>query len=182
VVSNSGELIRQARLRRGWSGQQLAEEIQKWEYEHGRGENLGIDRGYVSLWEQGRRGVSAAYARRLEAVLGIEAGQLLTDRRVHGEATTSPNPGDEAARSDTPTHVHAMLQQLHDIMSTTKIGTIVNQGIQQSGGTMQVGQLAVGPGAHVEGPAKAPARPARPGEHRDPVDEQDSQSKDDRPA
>jgi transcriptional regulator with XRE-family HTH domain len=65
-----------ARLARDWSEDDLADQIQNWEYRHGAGRHLGVSRSYVSEWETGKRGVSRAYAIRIEGVTGIPAGAL----------------------------------------------------------------------------------------------------------
>jgi len=75
--------LREERLRRGWSEQDLADRIQQWEYEHGDGHDLPVDRNYVHRWETGKRGVSAFYAVRLEGVFGRSRLELgLVDRRT----------------------------------------------------------------------------------------------------
>ena len=73
------EQLRQELTRRRWSAQDLADQIQRWAYHNDEG-TLGITRSYVSQWLNGRRGVSAPYAHRLEAVVGIPADQFV-DRR-----------------------------------------------------------------------------------------------------
>jgi transcriptional regulator with XRE-family HTH domain len=78
----ANRLLRQERLKRGWSEQDLADRIQQWEYEHGDGHDLPVDRNYVHRWETGKRGVSAFYAVRLEGVFGRSRQELgLVDRR-----------------------------------------------------------------------------------------------------
>ena len=73
------EQLRRELVERRWSEQDLADRIQQWAYLHDEG-TLGITRSYVSEWLNGRRGVSAPYARRLQGVLGIPADQFI-DRR-----------------------------------------------------------------------------------------------------
>jgi DNA-binding transcriptional regulator YdaS (Cro superfamily) len=63
--------LRAARLARDWSEDDLADQIQNWEYRHGAGRTLGVSRSYVSEWETGKRGVSRDYAIRIEGVTGI---------------------------------------------------------------------------------------------------------------
>jgi transcriptional regulator with XRE-family HTH domain len=65
------EELRAARLARDWSEDDLADQIQNWEYRHGAGRSLGVSRSYVSEWETGKRGVSRGYAIRIEGVTGI---------------------------------------------------------------------------------------------------------------
>src|SRR5215207_6280717 len=65
------EELRAARLARDWSEDDLADQIQNWEYRHGAGRSLGVSRSYVSEWETGKRGVSRDYAIRIEGVTGI---------------------------------------------------------------------------------------------------------------
>jgi transcriptional regulator with XRE-family HTH domain len=60
------EELRAARLARDWSEDDLADQIQNWEYRHGAGRHLGVSRSYVSEWETGKRGVSRDYAIRIE--------------------------------------------------------------------------------------------------------------------
>ena len=60
--------LRAARLARDWSEDDLADQIQNWEYRHGAGRHLGVSRSYVSEWETGKRGVSRDYAIRIEGV------------------------------------------------------------------------------------------------------------------
>jgi tetratricopeptide (TPR) repeat protein/transcriptional regulator with XRE-family HTH domain len=119
--AEAGRLIRRARQQRGWSQQQLANKIQAWERRHGAGEDLGIDRSYISDWELGKQGISAAYAHRLRAVLGIPAEQLHTDQRLGQAATALPRhiprqlPGDIADF----TGRHRELDQLHRLLHRT---------------------------------------------------------------
>ncbi len=82
-----GELIQQARTRRGWSKQRLCDEIQAWEYTQGGGSHLGLDSNYVRNWERNERGVSDVYAHRIEAVLGVPRAQLVDGRSRHGRAS-----------------------------------------------------------------------------------------------
>ncbi len=82
-----GELIQQARTRRGWSKQRLCDEIQAWEYTQGGGSHLGLDSNYVRKWERNERGVSDVYAHRIEAVLGVPRAQLVDGRSRHGRAS-----------------------------------------------------------------------------------------------
>ena len=97
--------LRQERLERGWSEQDLADRIQQWEYQHGDGHDLSVDRNYVHRWETGKRGVSAFYAVRLEGVFGISRTALgLVDRRARqplGEVTSEPTGNTPPASSDT---------------------------------------------------------------------------------
>jgi transcriptional regulator with XRE-family HTH domain len=66
--------LRAVRLARCWSEDDLADQIQNWEYRHGAGRHLGVSRSYVSGWETGKRGVSRDYAIRIEGVTGIPRG------------------------------------------------------------------------------------------------------------
>lgn len=54
-----GQLIRAARLRRGWQQQELADRI-------------GVDRGYISTIENGKRNWPQSYVRPLSDHLGID--------------------------------------------------------------------------------------------------------------
>jgi transcriptional regulator with XRE-family HTH domain len=76
--------LRAARLARDWSEDDLADQIQNWEYRHGAGRHLGISRSYVSEWETGKRGVSRAYAIRIEGVTGIPREHFIDHRSSHG--------------------------------------------------------------------------------------------------
>jgi hypothetical protein len=51
--------LRAARLARDWSEDDLADQIQNWEYRHGAGRHLGVSRSYVSEWETGKQGSAA---------------------------------------------------------------------------------------------------------------------------
>jgi transcriptional regulator with XRE-family HTH domain len=75
------EQLRRELVERRWSEQDLADRIQQWAYLHGEG-TLGITRSYVSEWLNGRRGVSAPYARRIQGVTGIPADQFIDRRSV----------------------------------------------------------------------------------------------------
>lgn len=101
MVLTTNRRLRQERLERGWSEQDLANRIQQWEYEHGDGHDLPVDRNYVHRWETGKRGVSAFYAVRLEGVLGRSRLELgLVDRRSRqlvGSADTRSADGGEPA-------------------------------------------------------------------------------------
>jgi transcriptional regulator with XRE-family HTH domain len=76
--------LRAARLARDWSEDDLADQIQNWEYRHGAGRHLGVSRSYVSEWETGKRGVSRDYAIRIEGVTGIPREHFLDHRSSLG--------------------------------------------------------------------------------------------------
>jgi transcriptional regulator with XRE-family HTH domain len=76
--------LRAARLARGWSEDDLADQIQNWEYRQGAGRSLGVSRSYVSEWETGKRGVSRAYAIRIEGVTGIPRDHFIDHRSSRG--------------------------------------------------------------------------------------------------
>jgi transcriptional regulator with XRE-family HTH domain len=76
--------LRAARLARSWSEDDLADQIQNWEYRHGAGRHLGVSRSYVSEWETGKRGVSRDYAIRIEGVTGIPRDHFIDHRSSHG--------------------------------------------------------------------------------------------------
>jgi transcriptional regulator with XRE-family HTH domain len=76
--------LRAARLARGWSEDDLADQIQNWEYRHGAGRHLGVSRSYVSEWETGKRGVSRDYAVRIEGVTGIPQDHFVDHRSSRG--------------------------------------------------------------------------------------------------
>jgi transcriptional regulator with XRE-family HTH domain len=76
--------LRAARLARGWSEDDLADQIQNWEYRHGAGRHLGVSRSYVSEWETGKRGVSRDYAVRIEGVTGISRDRFIDHRSSRG--------------------------------------------------------------------------------------------------
>ena len=78
------EELRAARLARGWSEDDLADQIQNWEYRHGAGRHLGVSRSYVSEWETGKRGVSRDYAIRIEGVTGIPRDHFIDHRSSRG--------------------------------------------------------------------------------------------------
>jgi transcriptional regulator with XRE-family HTH domain len=76
--------LRAARLARDWSEDDLADQIQNWEYRHGSGRTLGVTRSYVSEWETGKRGVSRDYAIRIEGVTGIPRDHFIDHRSSRG--------------------------------------------------------------------------------------------------
>ncbi len=76
--------LRAARLTRDWSEDDLADQIQNWEYRHGAGRALGVTRSYVSEWETGKRGVSRDYAIRIEGVTGIPRDHFIDHRSSRG--------------------------------------------------------------------------------------------------
>jgi transcriptional regulator with XRE-family HTH domain len=76
--------LRAARLARAWSEDDLADQIQNWEYRHGAGRHLGVSRSYVSEWETGKRGVSRDYAIRIEGVTGIPRDHFIDHRSSRG--------------------------------------------------------------------------------------------------
>jgi transcriptional regulator with XRE-family HTH domain len=78
------EELRAARLARRWSEDDLADQIQNWEYRHGAGRSLGVSRSYVSEWETGKRGVSRDYAIRIEGVTGIPRDHFIDHRSTRG--------------------------------------------------------------------------------------------------
>jgi transcriptional regulator with XRE-family HTH domain len=78
------EELRAARLARDWSEDDLADQIQNWEYRCGAGRSLGVSRSYVSEWETGKRGVSRAYAIRIEGVTGIPRDHFIDHRSSRG--------------------------------------------------------------------------------------------------
>ena len=82
------EELRAARLARHWSEDDLADQIQNWEYRHGAGRSLGVSRSYVSEWETGKRGVSRDYAIRIEGITGLsvtEVNVMINDLYFPGE-------------------------------------------------------------------------------------------------
>src|SRR5215211_4925310 len=78
------EELRAVRLARDWSEDDLADQIQNWEYRHGAGRHLGVSRSYVSEWETGKRGVSRDYAIRIEGVTGIPRDHFIDHRSSRG--------------------------------------------------------------------------------------------------
>lgn len=58
-----GQLIKQARLRRGWQQQDLADRI-------------GVDRGYISTIENGKRNWPQSYIDSLADALGLDQVQM----------------------------------------------------------------------------------------------------------
>jgi transcriptional regulator with XRE-family HTH domain len=78
------EELRAARLARDWSEDDLADQIQNWEYRDGAGRSLGVNRSYVSEWETGKRGVSRDYAIRIEGVTGIPQDHFVDHRSTRG--------------------------------------------------------------------------------------------------
>jgi transcriptional regulator with XRE-family HTH domain len=80
------EELRAARLARDWSEDDLADQIQNWEYRQGAGRSLGVSRSYVSEWETGKRGVSRSYAIRIEGVTGIPRDHFIDHRSTRGRA------------------------------------------------------------------------------------------------
>src|SRR5215211_3757178 len=76
--------LRTARLTRDWSEDDLADQIQNWEYRHGAGRHLGVSRSYISEWETGKRGVSRDYAIRIEGVTGIPRDHFIDHRSSRG--------------------------------------------------------------------------------------------------
>jgi transcriptional regulator with XRE-family HTH domain len=78
------EALRAARIARDWSENDLADQIQNWEYRHGAGQHLGVTRSYVSEWETGKRGVSRDYAIRIEGVTGIPRDRFIDHRSSRG--------------------------------------------------------------------------------------------------
>jgi transcriptional regulator with XRE-family HTH domain len=98
-TTTPGELIQQARIRRGWSKQRLVDEIQAWEYTQGGGSHLGLDSNYVRKWERNERGVSDVYAHRIAAVLGIPRAQLVDGRSQRGRAKAGASASSSAVRT-----------------------------------------------------------------------------------
>jgi len=93
-----GEWIEQERRRRGWSKIRLCDEIQRWEYESGNGDHLGLNPNYVLQWETGKRSVSDYYAPKLSAILGIPIEVFVDRRSRQGRAVAiAESPGPEAS-------------------------------------------------------------------------------------
>src|SRR4030095_8224297 len=63
------EELRAARLARDWSEDDLADQIQNWEYRHGAGRHLRVSR---------------SYAIRIEGVTGIPRDHFIDHRSSHG--------------------------------------------------------------------------------------------------
>jgi transcriptional regulator with XRE-family HTH domain len=80
-MTSPGEWIERERRRRGWTKIRLCDEIQRWEYQHGNGDHLGLNPNYVLQWETGKRSVSDYYAPKLSVVLGIPV-EAFVDRRT----------------------------------------------------------------------------------------------------
>ncbi len=92
---SAGEWIEQARRRRGWSKIRLCDEIQRWEYQDGNGDHLGLNPNYVREWETGKRSVSDYYAPKLSAVLGISIEVFVDRRSRRGRAAAVESQGPE---------------------------------------------------------------------------------------
>src|SRR4029453_2838894 len=84
LIPSWNEELRAARLARGWAEDDLADQIQNWEYRRGAGRHLGVSRSYVSEWETGKRGVSRDYAIRIEGVIGIPGEHFIDPRSSPG--------------------------------------------------------------------------------------------------
>jgi transcriptional regulator with XRE-family HTH domain len=84
LIPSWSEELRAARLARDWSEDDLADQIQNWEYRHGAGRHLGVSRSYVSEWETGKRGVSRDYAIRIEGITGIPRDHFVDHRSSRG--------------------------------------------------------------------------------------------------
>jgi transcriptional regulator with XRE-family HTH domain len=98
---SAGEWIEQERRRRGWSKIRLCDEIQRWEYQDGNGDHLGLNPNYVREWETGKRSVSDYYAPKLFAVLGIPIEVFVDRRSRHGRVAAIAEPqGPEASAFD----------------------------------------------------------------------------------
>ncbi len=102
-MTSPGEWIERERRRRGWTKIRLCDEIQRWEYQHGNGDHLGLNPNYVLQWETGNRSVSDYYAPKLSAVLGIPVEAFVDRRTRQGRAAgarskeeSAPSPGVEA--------------------------------------------------------------------------------------
>ncbi len=102
-MTSPGEWIERERRRRGWTKIRLCDEIQRWEYQHGNGDHLGLNPNYVLQWETGNRSVSDYYAPKLSAVLGIPVEAFVDRRTRQGRAAGArskeegaPSPGVEA--------------------------------------------------------------------------------------
>jgi transcriptional regulator with XRE-family HTH domain len=87
------DLMRQELARRGWSNQDLVDQLQNWAYRQGQG-TLGLTRSYVSEWLSGKRGVGRRYAQLLGHVLGIPS-ELFIDGRSASPPRSSPIAQDE---------------------------------------------------------------------------------------
>jgi len=87
-MTSPGEWIERERRRRGWTKIRLCDEIQRWEYQHGNGDHLGLNPNYVLQWETGNRSVSDYYAPKLSTVLGIPV-EAFVDRRTRQGRTAA---------------------------------------------------------------------------------------------
>jgi transcriptional regulator with XRE-family HTH domain len=90
TTPSAGERIEQERRRRGWPKARLCDEIQRWEYQQGNGDHLGLNPNYVREWETGQRSVSDYYAPKLSAVLGIPIEVFVDRRSRRGRAAPTP--------------------------------------------------------------------------------------------
>jgi transcriptional regulator with XRE-family HTH domain len=98
-MTSPGEWIERERRRRGWTKIRLCDEIQRWEYQHGNGDHLGLNPNYVLQWETGKRSVSDYYAPKLSAVLGIPVEAFVDRRTRQGRAAAGARSEEEGAPS-----------------------------------------------------------------------------------
>jgi transcriptional regulator with XRE-family HTH domain len=96
-MTSPGEWIERERRRRGWTKIRLCDEIQRWEYQHGNGDHLGLNPNYVLQWETGKRSVSDYYAPKLSAVLGIPVEAFVDRRTRQGRAAAGARSPEVAA-------------------------------------------------------------------------------------
>lgn len=96
-MTSPGEWIERERRRRGWTKIRLCDEIQRWEYQHGNGDHLGLNPNYVLQWEAGKRSVSDFYAPKLSAVLGIPVEAFVDRRTRQGRAAAGARSREENA-------------------------------------------------------------------------------------
>src|SRR4029450_1708660 len=98
-MTSPGEWIERERRRRGWTKIRLCDEIQRWEYQHGNGDHLGLNPNYVLQWETGKRSVSDYYAPKLSAVLGIPVEAFVDRRTRQGRTAAEARSGERSAPS-----------------------------------------------------------------------------------
>src|SRR4029453_4120271 len=92
LIPSWNEELRAARLARGWAEDDLADQIQNWEYRHGAGRTLGVSRSYVSEWETGKRGASRDSAIRIWGAPGTAGGACRRARSASSGQMTSTTP------------------------------------------------------------------------------------------
>lgn len=109
---NLGEMIRQARLRKGWTQEELARRV-------------GVKTSYVSQWETGARKWPQEYVRSIASLLGLSQLEMAVAAGIidDPEIVTTPEPV-QFAEDDPRADIMRLLADINDENATNVLALV----------------------------------------------------------